>query len=574
MKLVSFRVKNYRSIVDSQECHTNSEDDVYILAGQNESGKSSILQALRDYSRETISLEAFNEYGLPEISCTYAIRSSDFDLDGIVPMSFPDSVKSIIKKQKRITFTRQFQEDGSSVLTVNDDLFNALEATIKRANDIAKKNGTSVVDTYPLLFMLFRDMFEGLPALLFFDDFCDQLPDEILLDNLISNKKDTIGYQAVRNIETILRTKFDSLLTLTDERRERKQADYHEVVTAQFNAIWKQRLSDGDGAKIHIKYYHGKGEKGGYLKFFIETRKGEYLAPSKRSRGFRWFLSFYLHLMAESQRSTYFVLLFDEPGLYLHARAQTDMLSVFDELAKSHQVVYSTHSPYLIDTARLHRLRLIVNTKSNGTTIEKITTTKTGKHHDSLKPIIDAVGLDMAQQFAIGCRKNLIVEGFSDYFYFNAMKHILGKEYSLGILPSMGASNVHLLMELCIGWGLDWVICFDDKGAVKDYNKIRKLFFDDNEREASLRIFRMQDCDGVEDAFAPSDLGLVVSDAKPMKGVLNSEVVQQHGGKVLFAKLFYEKAYSGEISKSNLSDVAIRNFGNYFLKIEKALGLK
>ncbi|MBI3600717.1 MAG: AAA family ATPase [Nitrospinae bacterium] len=46
-KLIKFRIKNYKSIKDSGWCWLAS--DLTILAGKNESGKTAILEALRDF---------------------------------------------------------------------------------------------------------------------------------------------------------------------------------------------------------------------------------------------------------------------------------------------------------------------------------------------------------------------------------------------------------------------------------------------------------------------------------------------------------------------------------------------
>ena len=80
MKLKSFRIYNYKSIVDSGECRLLENDNITVLAGQNESGKSSILQALRDYSNNEISDEVKRlDSDLPSISCTYIIDKDEME---------------------------------------------------------------------------------------------------------------------------------------------------------------------------------------------------------------------------------------------------------------------------------------------------------------------------------------------------------------------------------------------------------------------------------------------------------------------------------------------------------------
>ena len=250
------------------------------------------------------------------------------------------------------------------------------------------------------------------------------------------------------------------------------------------------------------------------------------------------------------------------------------MIKVFEELSSKNQIIYSTHSPYLIDTAKLHRIRLVLNTKQYGTTIEKITSTKILNQKEALKPIIDAIGLEVAPPFSLAKKNNVIVEGISDFHYLQAMRILLNKHYDIGILPSMGSSNCHLLMELCVGWGLNWVIVFDDKGAVKDYNKIKKQFFNDNETQAQLKIMKLKDCEGIEDMFTIKDMKLVNPNSSFSSDMKNSEAVEKNGGKELYARLFYEKVRSEEISLSKLSITTKSNFEKLFDFIETSFELK
>ena len=103
------------------------------------------------------------------------------------------------------------------------------------------------------------------------------------------------------------------------------------------------------------------------ISFFVETKDNEFLAPRRRSKGMIWFLSLWLELKAKENAHA-LLLLFDEPGLHLHIKANKDMLSVFHKLiTKGHQVIYSTHSPSLIETDKLHNIGLVINNEKGGT---------------------------------------------------------------------------------------------------------------------------------------------------------------------------------------------------------------
>lgn len=82
MKIKSFRIKNYKSIIDSNECRLSDNDNITILAGQNESGKSSILQAIRDFNTEKLNMDCIRDDDtLPEISITFVLKKEEIDIE-------------------------------------------------------------------------------------------------------------------------------------------------------------------------------------------------------------------------------------------------------------------------------------------------------------------------------------------------------------------------------------------------------------------------------------------------------------------------------------------------------------
>ncbi|MET7258168.1 ATP-dependent nuclease [Dyadobacter fermentans] len=585
MKLKSFRIQNYKSIIDSGECRLCETDGITVLAGQNESGKSSILQALRDFERNELSDGCFrDDESVPVISCVF--DDLEDDESRIKASGFGDITDGLWAYLKEVGEFRLIKRGGEhnklipsldeSLMKRTVELMEDTNAAILRKRDTVKSlsSGEDEEDEKPLYDLeddidrIISDLDSLTPYTLFFDDFCDILPDTILISDLKTSKT-VKGLAAVRNVEKILATDFSKLDSLSDSKRESSQTGYQETLTADFKEKWKQRIGDENGATVHVRHYRNeKGEP--YLAFYIETRKGEFLPVGKRSQGFKWFLSFYLQLKAENEGKRKLIILFDEPGMYLHSKAQVDMIKVFEEISSKNQIVYSTHSPYLIGTDSLHRVRLVLNTPNKGTTVEKITSGKVGGRKDALKPIIDAIGLEVASSFSIAKKDNVILEGISDFYYMQAMKILLDIKGEFAFVPSMGASNAHLLMEICIGWGLNWVIIFDDKGARKDYNKIRDSFFNKDDTDAQKQIYQLPKCDGIEDMFAVSDMKLVNSKAEFSSQNLNSVTVNNYGGKELYARLFLERVSTGEITAEKLSKKAITGFSEVFRFISGA----
>ena len=571
MKLKSFRIENYKSIIDSgeQHCYLSNNDNITVLAGQNESGKSSILQALRDFEFNEVSEESFYDSEIPiKVTCKYEIEK-EYDIESkLLKNEKLDLTEftSIFKELKEIIFIKSFLVNEKSSSIYFDDvfyskIFNAFysskinsETTISESE---KESYKKLVDDY--IDSIILELFDWLPRMVFFDDFCDLLPNSILLADLKNKNTKAKGYQAVKNIEIILDKDFTKFENLKIEKHRIEEKKYQESFTADFNEKWKQRISDGSGATIHILYDSSLKT----MNFFIETKKDELLPPERRSQGLKWFLSFYLQLKAYGDQKN-LVILFDEPGLYLHSRAQEDMMKVFEELSKNNQIIYSTHSPYLINSNKLNRIRLVLNIKKEGTVIEKITTNKIQNQKEALKPIIDAMGLNIAHNFSPIAKRNIIVEGISDFYYFTAMKNFFDNKGQYSFLPAMGAQQAHLLMELCIGWGLEWLIIFDDKDSKKELIKIKKAFFNNEEEELNKKVLTLNNFEGIEDMFSLEDFKKVKNEVtNPTKIKLN-ELVTSYGGKELFARLFLEKVNTNKINKDTLSKETQANFQNVF----------
>ena len=158
-----------------------------------------------------------------------------------------------------------------------------------------------------------------------------------------------------------------------------------------------------------------------------------------RSRGFVWFFSFLAWYEDLKRRGEDVILLLDEPGLSLHGRAQGDLLRYFETQLSDCQVLYTTHSPFMIDPNRLGRVRIVQDRsvdssgelprEDDGT---KVLTDVLGATDDSLFPLQGALGYDIQQSLLIGPNV-LLVEGPSDMLYLRAMSDQLEKEGKGGI---------------------------------------------------------------------------------------------------------------------------------------------
>ena len=151
---------------------------------------------------------------------------------------------------------------------------------------------------------------------------------------------------------------------------------------------------------------------------------------SERSAGFVWFFSFLVKFAQVKNAGGPVVLLLDEPGLSLHGKAQGDLLRFIDEkLAPFHQVIYSTHSPFMVPADKLQRVRIVEDKIDKAKTRRKSYGTKVSQdvlevEADTLFPLQGALGYEATQALFVGDH-TLLVEGPSDILYLQAFSSAL-----------------------------------------------------------------------------------------------------------------------------------------------------
>ena len=212
-------------------------------------------------------------------------------------------------------------------------------------------------------------------------------------------------------------------------------------------------------------------------------------ALGSRSRGFVWFFSFLAWYSQLRKKDENIILLLDEPGLSLHAKAQADLLRYFEEeLKPHHQLIYTTHSPFMVDSTRFDRVRIVqdrsielnsddLSEEQEGT---KVLTEVLDATPDSLFPLQGALGYEIYQTLFIG-PNCLVVEGVSDLLYIQTISSILqdnGKEGLSSdwmITPVGGADKVPTFVAL-IGaqTNLNLAVLIDYQK--KDQQKIEDLY--------------------------------------------------------------------------------------------------
>jgi energy-coupling factor transporter ATP-binding protein EcfA2 len=229
----------------------------------------------------------------------------------------------------------------------------------------------------------------------------------------------------------------------------------------------------------------------------------------EHSTGFRWFFSFLAAFSAYEQDTRPVVILLDEPGLGLHARAQRDFLRFIDErLSKRCQVIYSTHSPFMVQPGKLERVRLV---QDGGRDVgSSITDNVLSSDRDTLFPLQAALGYDMVQHLFISPH-NLVVEGTSDFTYLSILSTYLLEQGRAGlnskwsIVPVGGVELIPSFVAL-LGNHLDVTVLVDSRK--EGHQRLQQLTQQGILR--GTRLITIGDIIGVkradiEDLFAPDE---------------------------------------------------------------------
>jgi AAA domain, putative AbiEii toxin, Type IV TA system len=185
----------------------------------------------------------------------------------------------------------------------------------------------------------------------------------------------------------------------------------------------------------------------------------------ERSRGFQWFFAFYVTFSADTNggEAEDAILLLDEPGLYLHAKSQSDLLRHFEN-DFGNQIVYTTHSPFMVPTHALDSVRTVKIAEDTGTTV---TNDPTGDAR-TLFPLQAALGYSLSQSLFVG-PNNLVVEGVTDYWILSAVDSYLrdsggaALNSEITMTPAGGAQKVSYMVALLTSEELNVLVLLDQE---------------------------------------------------------------------------------------------------------------
>ncbi|MBE0673278.1 MAG: AAA family ATPase, partial [Bacteroidales bacterium] len=414
--------------------------------------------------------------------------------------------------------------------------------------------------------LLGRACFPFTPVFTMFEDFGSLLPNRIDLEDIMLADGRVEGFKAARNFLKLARLDYSFFNQPSSRILKQTIENLNQKLTRNFHDFWQQSVGGKNKIKIQFELEHyseSHGEKAGkpYLEFWIKD-EGERLYPKQRSRGVRWFLSFYLELKASAaDGSKPIVLLVDEPGVSLHARAQEDVLKVFEDISDRIQIVYTTHSPHLVDINKLHRVLAVQrddldNYRSSTRIIDPVMLAAATP--DTLSPIHSVMGNPFGTGFSER-KLNLIVSDTATYYFLSAILKLSGSKLDLNIVPSTTAGAIPSLCNIMMGWGLGFcVLVFDKEDERSAADIIDSTLF----REGADVTVRLQaSFHAAEDLFSTLDFKKHILKTREGIAVANSVHITETGQpRAFLASRLLSEVNSGNLNANYFDEESHENF--------------
>ena len=340
------------------------DQKISVLIGPNESGKTNILKAIEHF-RPELSLKT-------EQTCQY----SELYYNG----------KSPHVSMELTNFSR---EDRAKLIKIYEG-FRSIDSFILKREGPRITDYKIQTDDKILAIGNVKPLFDLLPKIIYFDTI-NLVKDRIDLDSLMDESKDS---RTERNLLKIGRIEDPSVIFEDSTRGRRATEETSREITRRIQEVWTQEPSLEIILRVNGKQL--------YIDFSDETTV--YDTPKTRSLGFLWYLSFYINFIAttEEGKANEYLFLLDEPGLHLHPSGQKDLTQLLENLSQKNQLIYTTHSPFMIDRNHPQRVRVVVKNE-NGTQVDN------EAYRENWRPLRQSIGLTVGDLFFFS-NKGIVLE--------------------------------------------------------------------------------------------------------------------------------------------------------------------
>jgi hypothetical protein len=502
MKLKTVHVRMFRNIIDSSEVKIDGA--VTCLVGKNESGKSAFLHGLWRL-KPARSKAAFSIHDHYPAWLEKRHRNEGVEQNKVRPVEVtlewePIEVRTIEEKfgpgvvavgtQLRLwkTYDNEFgwvsgcnesravknfvsaQElpaaEAKEFATVEsfDSLTSELEDRVAESAEAPEQLKLLTNAQSALRALLGEEDFDGatwdvaaarLPQFFYFADY-SKLPYSVKIQDVLKGDKLDEQESTARSLLMLGGTEHEYMLNADYERRKRELENVANVITDDVNKYWSQNPElrvQPDITQRTVQTNQGQHSVLDELKLRIwDNRHSLSLPFTEHSAGFQWFFSFLAAFSEYEHRDPPVVILLDEPAVGLHAKAQADFLRFIEErLTKRCQVIYTTHSPFMVQPGKLERVRLVEDRGRDEGSV--VTSDVLTRDRDTLFPLQGALGYDLVQHLFVS-ENNLVVEGTSDYAYLKVASDYLESkgrtslDSNWSIVPVGGADLIPTFVAL------------------------------------------------------------------------------------------------------------------------------
>ena len=596
MKIIRARVNNYKSIDDSSWVDM---EDVTALVGKNESGKTAFLQAIRkinsiagtedqfsimDYPRKGyIRYKKIHETN-PSVVAMAEFRLTTDEIQEL-ESNFGEGVlnSDIVQISVNYNNERIWSIPTTETSSTPPSSFNIPSDTseIEPPTSIRGAIDAQVVNSQKSSVLnkkIEQDFLEKwLPKFVYFDNY-STMRGKISINDL---KEKTLSSGILDDAD---RT-FMSLLTLTGLSLEDLDQDlgYEDIkvelesaaitITDEIFEYWQQNrelkvefdLSQADPADVPPL------NEGKILHVRIENARHRVTVSfDERSKGFVWFFSFlsYFSHLEETEEGDLIILL-DEPGTALHAMAQQDFLRFMDErLAPKCQVIYSTHSPFMVDLKKLNRVRTVQDMDGRGTVVSNDAVENDA---ETLFPLQMALGYQMAQTLFTSPHC-LMVNEASDLIYLKKLGELVALDHGSlmdprwVVIPVGSSENLPTFVSLLGENYLSVAVMMDLTPTNK--KRIERINVSNSDGLANplkwVQVTRVRDAD-IEDLFEPSFyLKLVnLTYVQQLEDPLTMKLISESNPRIVERIKMYFKSHdisNGEFDRYKVATYLLENF--------------
>lgn len=538
IKLTQVTVSKYKSIQKEQV--VNIDPDITTVVGMNESGKTSFLTAIAKTNYFTtdsdFEFDMVQDYPRNEL---IDFQNSDDDSD-IISCKYevtPELLKEIedefgkgVFNVKEFSYTVHYKAEANTFSGISSNLKKFLEIevekytlsnetkeAIKKSNsldEVSKIVGSETDTDLPALKIAFKKITDGafpgwenelsgyiaknwiktkMPKFWYFDDYYP-LRGKININKLINEPPTSEKDKTSKALFELARIKPEEILNASEQEYEK----YIALLEASSNKITSEIFkywSTNKNLDIEFKIQNttnNQGQPEKTLDIRVKSLRHKITLPlDRRSKGFNWFFSFIVWFSKiQADKNSDYILLLDEPGLNLHASAQADLLRFFDDLSKKYQIIYTTHSPFMVETEHLNKVRTCFETEEGTIISDSIQE----KDPNTLFPLQAALGYDIAQNLFVS-KNNLLVEGPADLIYLTVISSILESEKrtylneNITIVPVGGLDKVTTFISLLRGSKLNVACLLDSFTDQKGKQKVDDLIMHKIIKDKHIRFF-------------------------------------------------------------------------------------